>query len=566
MSRTSDRRIGSDLGSALIEVLIASALIASTSVALAWTTSSATRTTGFVEHVLASTLDVDRVHRHLPRDLDSYPTVDTLPTAMSSLPGSNVITLSADPSASPGAEIVSYRYIRAGDSWSLVRYELATASTSPVNASHSTVAERLASPPPAWTSGLTPSHAVIVSLETIPDASSTLQRRSIVLVFDSGEQIHVSGLHRNVDEVPTTSPASVATPVPNARCGGSISIVLNTSSTIWSQGAAATVTGAISKFIDLLRGTPSHVRIVAFERLAYSFYPDVSVGTYVELLNPSTSLTALMNKLTTLSTTSSSWRNGRNWEDGIWQSTRRDTGSLLSQPPDLVVFLTDGVPNRNRTNTTTDTDTTFHSADLTRAVTAAEYARSTGATLYGIILGSGADTTATGHLISVFGSVQWDGSNNVLPVDRARTFARPPIEGFTRLQDLLGLIAKWKCSGTVTLQQRVVNAGITSSPVDTWSFDVTTSGSADTLRAQVGGNKPSDTVDIGPANAGSQRVVTIVQGPRTGYRHYSSACTSSGIAIPSVTTTVSSTGTKTVTVTAPADVPISCTLTSEVVP
>lgn len=566
MFRTSDRRTGSDLGSALIEVLIASALIASTSVALAWTTSSTTRTTGFVEHVLASTLDVDRVHRHLPRDLDSYPTVDTLPTAMSSLPGSNVITLSADPSASPGAEIVSYRYIRAGDSWSLVRYELATASTSPVNAPHSTVAELLASPPPAWTSGLAPSHAVSVSLETIPDASSTLQRRSIVLVFESGEQIHVSGLHRNVDDVPTTTPTSVASPAPNARCGGSVSIVLNTSSTIWSQGAAATVTGAISKFIDLLRGTPSHVRIVAFERLAYSFYPDVSVGTYVDLLNPSTSLTALMNKLTTLSTTSSSWRNGRNWEDGIWQSTRRDTGSLLPQPPDLVVFLTDGVPNRNRTNTTTDTDTTFHSADLTRAVTAAEYARSTGAMLYGIILGSGADTTATGHLISVFGSVQWDGSNNVLPVDRARTFARPPSEGFTRLQDFLGLIAKWKCSGTVTLQQRVVNAGITSSPVDSWSFDVSASGSTDTLRAQVGGNKPSDTVDFGPANAGSQRVVTIVQGPRTGYRHQSSACTSSGIAISSVTTTVSSTGTKTVTVTAPADVPISCTLTSEVVP
>jgi hypothetical protein len=324
------------------------------------------------------------------------------------------------------------------------------------------------------------------------------------------------------------------------------------------------VTTSLTKFVESLRGTPTHVRVIAFDRNAYSFFPDIAIGTYVDMLGSPTTISSLLSRLSTLSTTSTSWRNGRNWEDGLWQATRRDTGTVLAQVPDLIVFITDGSPNRNRTNTTSDTDTTFHEADLTRAVTAAEYARGTGATLIGVLLGSGANSTSSAHLTTVFGQLAWEGSTAIAPLDRSRTFAQPAEAGFSRLDDIIGLIGSWRCAGTITLQQRVLISGVSSSPTDSWEFDVSASNPTFTQRTAVNPSRLSATVDLGGGDSAQARTITVTQNPRAGHRHHSASCTSSGVAL-SIQTVVDSNGATSILVPAPPRSAVTCVLTAEAV-
>ncbi|MFM8484262.1 MAG: hypothetical protein ACKOBT_13060, partial [Actinomycetota bacterium] len=118
----------------------------------------------------------------------------------------------------------------------------------------------------------------------------------------------------------------------------------------------------------------------------------------------SAALTSMHTSVEALDDTSTRWKAGSNWEDALWQAVWLDVGSILPSLPDLVVLVTDGVPTRNRTNLSSDGDNTFQDADLSRAVTAATYARSTGAALAGILVGTGATPTALSNLQTVIGS------------------------------------------------------------------------------------------------------------------------------------------------------------------
>lgn len=419
---------------------------------------------------------------------------------------------------------MSYRYVQEEGSWNLIRFELNDESTPADRAKRTLTARDLLPPGIDWSPGDAISHAATVSTSN--------DNREVEIAFASGSRLRVLGTVSDWTRTSASTPTTESPSLPSARCGGSIAIVLNTSSAIWSQGAAGSVTADLSGFVNEMRGTSTYVRIVAFDRLAYSLYPDLTAGTYVHILDSSTSLTALHNKLTALSTTSGSWRNGRNWEDGIWQATRRDTGQLFSQVPDLIIFITDGSPNRNRTNTSSDTDTTFHTADLTRAIAAADYARSVGSTLVGVLMGSAATETAASHLRSVFGSSTWDGSVAVLPPDRARSFTRPPAEGFSRLDEVLRLIGQWRCSGTVTLQKRLLAAGTPTDLTDSWSFEVDANDVSGTQLIAVHPTRVSNAADFGAGNSDRVRSITIAQTARVGFRHLSMSCTRSGISIP----------------------------------
>lgn len=547
-----------DSGASLLEVLLAASLIGLISTALATTATSISTSSGVVAHQLDITRDIERIQAIMSLDLTRYGSVDDSPGAMGNLPGSNVVTLSEPATNSqPGVPaIVSYRYFMSAGTGHLMRYALDDVSSPSTNA---TLSSHLPPPPTGWTPGNSVAHAATYAwIET-----NGAVDRVVDIVFANGERTRVIG-HRSGLAQPSTDTTQVpARSLTTPRCGGSVTIVLNTSSSTWSQGAASTITGDLLDFVHSMRGTPSHVRIVGFDRSAYSIYPENPIGSFIDMLNSSTLLTGLPNRLATLSSSSSNWRNGRNWEDGLWQATRRDIGTLYAQLPSLIVFITDGTPNRNRTNTSTDTDTTFHTADLTRAVTAADYARSTGATLVGILLGTGADTTARGHLASVFGSTTWEGSSNLLPANRARTFPRPTTEGFARLDEILGLIAQWRCSDTVTLQQRILSGTVSTPAIDPWTFSVTASNSADAVVATVDERRTSATVDLGLSDGVSGREITIVQAQRPGHRHHSATCTASGQPLATAARTAPD-GTTTLSVVSPARTAVSCTLTSEV--
>ncbi len=565
-----------DHGSSLIETLLASALVAVVSTALATSATSVSSTTNNILSNLEITRDIDRVRDHLPRDLSNYAVLELSPVTASQLPGTNVLTLSGhvptgaeSPQGSTQGGLVSYRYVSNEgsheESWQLFRFHLVEPTSPPESATQSLIASHLAPPPTDWMPSDFPVHAFSVS--ALPGIStetdSVSEQRIVEVTFSSGVRLSTGGVFRTVADMPSAPAPDDVEIVPSSRCGGTLTIVLNTSSTIWSQGAAPTVVGDLIGFIESMRSTPTHLRIVSFDRLALSFYPDVAVGTYVDLLNPSSSITTLISKLSNLSTTSSSWRNGRNWEDGLWQAARLNTGTLLAQTPDTVVFISDGSPNRNRTNTTSDTDTTFHTADLTRAVTAANYARNTGSVLYGILLGTGANGTAISHLTSVFGSLTWDGSTSLVPLDRARSFTRPTAEGFTRLDEILGLISRWHCAGTVTVQQRVLSSGVSSIPADLWSIGVSTADSSPPTIVSVGAGRTSATVDGGTDGSATPRLITITQQERPGHRHHSASCTSAGAPF-SLDTSSTPEGTTIIRLTASAMDIVSCILTSEV--
>lgn len=457
------------------------------------------------------------------------------------------------------SKIVSYRYVESNGSAALMRFALDDASSSAESSSTTTMSTRLPPPPSDWADRDPVTHAGMITSIEEPSVGS---QRMLEISFAGGTRTRVSARHREL-ATPSTTTAPVVDR-PNVRCGGSITIVLNTSSTSWTQGAASTITGDLSGFVQSLKGTPTHIRFVGFDRSAYSLFPETPIGSYVELLNSSTLLTALHSRLAALSSTATSWRNGRNWEDGLWQATRRDTGTLFSQLPDLVVFLTDGSPNRNRTNTSSDTDTTFHAADLSRASAAADQARNIGTMMIGVMLGAHADATASGHLDSVFGSLVWDGGTNLTPLDRARTFTRPPAEGFARLDEIFGLIAQWRCAGTLTLQQRTLSGGVSSPPTDTWSFEVSTDDSTAVVNAIVGPRNPSTTIDFGADERSRSTDFTLVLQQLPRFRHHSASCTAAG---QPLTTQVTSNDADTAVLrfSAPPRTALSCTLTSEAI-
>lgn len=559
-------RSENDRGSSMIEILIAASLLGITSSALAMVSTSITPMSRIAFDNLDFARDVGRIRDLVPSDLAVYPSVDTSPGAMEQLPGTNVATLrhSATQETPTGGanggntRLVSYRYVEVEDEWHLIRFELADEATSPAQATRTTVSSRLKSPPSGWRPGTSASHAVTLLRAEGPTAYET----AVEIHFSSGARATTSGTYRLLANAPSPVTDPPVEPIPTVRCGGSITIVLNTASTIWSLGAAATVTTSLARFVDSLRGTPTHLRVIAFDRSAYSFFPDIAIGTYVDMFGSPTSISTLLSRLTTLSTTSTSWRNGRNWEDGLWQATRRDTGTVLAQVPDLIVFITDGSPNRNRTNTTSDSDTTFHEADLTRAVTAAEYARGTGATLMSVLVGSGSNSTSAAHLTTVFGQLAWEGTTAISPLDRSRTFAQPASAGFSQLVDILGLIGTWRCGGTITLQQRVLISGVSSAPADSWEFTVSASNPTFMQRTVVQPSQLSATVDLGAEDSGQARTITISQDSRAGYRHHSASCTSSGIAL-SIQTIVDSNGAISMFVPAPPRSAVTCVLTAE---
>ncbi len=564
------RRSDSDAnrGSSLLDVLLAATLIGLTSSALAGVAHSITPVSRVVTRSLEVTRDIERIQSTMSTDLGKYSTLDDSPVSLPHLPGSNLVTLS-DPleDASVAGSVVppryvSYRYVGAGDSGHLIRFHLDDVSSLDDVSMQTTLSTHLVSPPAGWTPGAVVTHAAELS---ISEESSTGVERVLEIEFADGSHTKVGGRFRHLEPMTVPETPSSAPNVPNIRCGGSVTIVLNTSSTTWSQGAAATVTKDVSDFVTSLIGTPSHVRLLGFDRSSFVLYPETPIGGFVELLNTSTALTALQNRLATLPTNSTNWRNGRNWEDGLWQSTRRDTGTLFSQLPDLVILLTDGSPNRNRTNTTSDTDTTFHTADLTRAAAAADYARSTGSTLIGILLGSGADATAAGHLATVFGSMVWEGSTQILPLDRARSFTRPTAEGFARLDEIFQLISQWRCAGTVTLQQRILVNDSPTPATGSWTFDVQAEGSNVGATATLDQRRPSATIDLGVDDSVGNRQISIAQRPLAGFRHHSATCTASGMSIP-VNALTDSGGATILLLSAPARTAVSCTLTAETMP
>jgi hypothetical protein len=514
---------------------------------------------------IAESKDVTFLQAWIPTDLASAVSRNVEPTyqpaAATMLPGTNVITITRPDlsgSSAPSYVTISYRYVNDGDEWQLRRYEIRNPNGPSPEVTQVGVAHELAAPPPTWTATQPPVHAVLVTAR-----NQVVLRpigEDVDVTFASGEVFTTGGAGlSSEDQLPTNYTGGIVDPAaPPSRCGGTVTIVLDTSSSVpWQNGQTALVNAALG-FIDAYTGTPTFMRIVGFDISAYSYYP-TTAGQYVNILNPSSSLTAMRNKVDAQDTSSGRWGGGTNWEDGLWQAFRTTSGTPFAQLPELVVFVSDGEPNRNRTNLPSDGDTRYNSTDLSRAVTAANYGRGTGARVVGVLVGNDASTTNQDRMRSVVGPVTWNGTGptNLGNASAADFFLPANSASFAQLGNVLRAISAAQCGGTVTVQKRIEVAGSLVEASGVWSYTTDVG-----VRELDLATSSSITFDYTFPTGTTTRSVRIGETPVAGYTFVRAECTSAGAPLGADRITSPTDGTSGVIVTLTPDEAVSCVMIS----
>ena len=554
-----------DRGMTLVELLITVTILGIIMTSLSAAMIVILRTEQPIKDNLSESKDITFLQAWIPNDLASASSrnIDPMyqPSTRTTLPGTNVLTLDRADISTSGVTanyVVSYRYVQVRDEWQLQRYEIRNVGLATQTITKVGVAHQLASPPPTWNPTQSPVHAVSVT-----SRNQVVLRpigEDVQVTFGSGEEFTTGGAGlSSQDQLPTDYTGGIIDPsAPPTRCGGTVTVVLDTSSSIPAQGGATSLVNAALGFIDAFSGTPTYLRIVGFDVSAYSYYP-TTAGQYVNILNPTAALTAMRTKVDNQDLSTARWGGGTNWEDGLWQAFRTTSGTAFSQLPELVVFISDGEPNRNRTNTPNDGDARFNTTDLSRAVTAANYGRGTGARIVGILVGSDASTTNQGRMKSVVGNVVWNGTGATNPGNAAAAdfFLPANSASFAQLGNVLRSISAAVCGGTITVQKRIEQAGLLSEATGTWSY-TTDVGVRDLDTSQ----SSSATFDFTFPNSTTTRTVQITETPKSGYTFLRAECSSSGIALPASRLRAPTDGSPGVIVTLTPDEAVSCLMVS----
>ena len=554
-----------DRGMTLVELLITVTILGIIMTSLSAAMIVILRTEQPIKDNLSESKDITFLQAWIPNDLASASSrnIDPMyqPSTRTTLPGTNVLTLDRADISTSGVTanyVVSYRYVQVRDEWQLQRYEIRNVGLATQTITKVGVAHQLASPPPTWNPTQSPVHAVSVT-----SRNQVVLRpigEDVQVTFGSGEEFTTGGAGlSSQDQLPTDYTGGIIDPsAPPTRCGGTVTVVLDTSSSIPAQGGATSLVNAALGFIDAFSGTPTYLRIVGFDVSAYSYYP-TTAGQYVNILNPTAALTAMRTKVDNQDLSTARWGSGTNWEDGLWQAFRTTSGTAFSQLPELVVFISDGEPNRNRTNTPNDGDARFNTTDLSRAVTAANFGRGTGARIVGILVGNDASTTNQGRMKSVVGNVAWNGTgaNNPGNAAAADFFLPANSASFAQLGNVLRSISAAVCGGTITVQKRIEQAGVLSEATGTWSY-TTDVGVRDLDTSQ----SSSATFDFTFPSGTTTRTVQITETPKSGYTFVRADCSSGGIAIPASRLRSPTDGSPGVIVTLTPDEAVSCLMVS----
>ena len=563
--KSTSQTVQRDRGMTLVELLITVTILGIIMTSLSAAVTVILRTERPIKDHLSESKDITFLQAWIPNDLASATSrnIDPLyqPTATKKLPGTNVLTLNrADISASGTTTnyVVSYRYVQVNDEWQLQRYEIRNVGLTTQVITQVGVAHQLAAPPSTWNPTQSPIHAV-----TVTSRNQVVLRpigEDVQVVFGSGEEFTTGGAGlSSQDQLPTDYTGGIIDPsAPPTRCGGTVTVVLDTSSSIPTQGGATSLVNAALGFIDAFSGTPTYLRMVGFDVSAYSYYP-TTAGQYVNILNPSADLTAMRTKVDNQDLATARWGSGTNWEDGLWQAFRTTAGTAFSQLPELVVFISDGEPNRNRTNTPNDGDARFNTTDLSRAVTASNYGRGTGARIVGILVGSDAITTNQDRMKSVVGNVVWNGTGPSSPGNAAAAdfFLPANSASFAQLGNVLRSISAAVCGGTVTVQKRIEQAGVLSEATGTWSYTTDVG-----VRALNTSQSSSATFDYTFPSGTTTRTVQITETPKSGFTFVRADCSSGGTALPSARMRIPTDGSPGVVITLTPDEAVSCLMVS----
>jgi len=576
---------GYTLPELLIAMLISGILIVS--ISMAFTT--VLRTQGQASARLRESKDITFVQTWLPVDLSSAletfdtpsdvellaglagvtPPMTVVPTAdaapgTTGLPGTNVITVvRPDLSAGPGVYyIVSYRYHQVNGEWQISRFEIHNPGQANQVTKTVGVAHEIPAPPPGWDPSMAPTHAAVVTAR-----NQVILRpigEDVELVFDSGNTFKSGGAGLSAEnQLPASGFGGLTNPsAPPSRCGGRMALVLDSSGSI--GGYESQVKAAANSFINSFSGTPYYLTLNGFDTESYGMTGTNSKtkgvrAPYVSLLNGGAPVAALNTRVNNFSVGGYT-----NWADGLNIVFRQDNGTFLGAPygvdqPDLIVFITDGDPNRGRSTSNGNTVTLSSSDATAQAQAIANDGRSNGTETIGIMVGpSKPSNSAISRLKSVVGNDEWDGrvnSDGTIVLANAAT-ADLFRGSFDELGDVLRAILIAECGGTLTLQKRIdVGGGVLENPASgAYSFD-TSLGSRTLDRAQTS----SITFDYAFA-AGQINQVVEIRETTPGLVFKGAQCTAGGIPIASPLLTD---GTAGVSVTVSIDKAVSCLMISE---
>jgi len=486
--RRATRDSGFTLPELLVSITVAGTMLASVCAALIVVLKTAPQ----AEQRVAVSKDISFVQTWLPVDLASASATNTeplfSPATSEVLPGTNALTIRRfDISGTTVREYyVAYRYVNVGLEWQLVRFEIRNDGTPAETVFRVGVAHELPAPPPGWTPDQKPVHAVEVKSRNQVVLKPIGE--DVIVTFDNGESFTTGGAGLSEDEFLPSDPnlGFVDPSAPPSRCGGTITLVLDTSGSVPANNGGVQLETAATEFIDLFQGTPVRMNVIGFDRAAYRMFPTTE-GSFFGLLNPSADITAARNRITVLDNRDGNWNpslrdsplvdgihwdqigSGTNWESGLHMPFFDTANNPYPTTPDLVVFVTDGEPNRNIANAGGSNIST--SVAVASAQSKANDGRRTSARVIGVLVGADFNkASAISNLKSVVGSVEYDpaangGGGNAADADFFRA-------AFVNTANALRAIMAAECGGTITLQKKVDVGGVLQDvPADSrWNF------------------------------------------------------------------------------------------------
>jgi hypothetical protein len=301
----------------------------------------------------------------------------------------------------------------------------------------------------------------------------------------------------------TTPPVPVTNnPELNVKCGLRVMLVLDESSSISDADVTRTRLAA-GAFVSALRGTGSQLAIVSFAIGARTLadYREVSNGNSTYFAN------AIAAFATNVPFTG---RAGTNWQDAFDQVRRVD--ATHSEPADLVVFVTDGNPNRTGTPTsmTSAAGTTNHgeneagwTAAMPASITAANAVKGTAAQPRSRIFAMGVGAALNNA----------DSQRRLQWISGQSEFGTPPpahlnpnfatadwtrVQDFTALEeDLKGIVTEL-CGGSLTITKKALDPNGNLQVANGWEFTTTLESGGHTWTS--------------PASAGVGREATLATG------------------------------------------------------
>ncbi len=517
----SDSGHGRDGGFTLIEIIvgmmITGMLVATMTVAY----STFLRTYPEAVNRVAVSKDVMFVQAWLPIDLASAMSVDDdpllQPASTQTLDGTNVMNITRQDLQSPGHPeyFVNYRYQMIGSEWVLVRYEIRNpGSTDPANpetVSIVGIAHQLAQPDvdPSWDPTKRPTFAFDMTGRN-PGRLRQVAR-DVRVTFIDGTSYDTGGAGLGPGSLLTdvTNGGFVNPSSPPSRCGGRITLVLDTSSSLSAQ--LPTVKNAAKGFVDAFQGTPTQLRIVEFDAVGKPVSPTTWNGAPIDMLNlTAAGVTAVKAQIDAIDNNTG----GTNWEDGLRIAMTDFSDKVAINPatavPDTVVFFTDGEPYNY-----IDGSGVSRGTDLTNAVNEAKTISNMkaewGISIKGVFVqndGQSSGSTrleeARERMRQLVGSTDWvpgpDGS--VGNADAASLFYT---SDWNQLSNIFQQIFVSDCGGTVTVQRR--ENGSPTDPVTSGSYEYSTDTGVGTLRA-ASANSITFDYDL---DSGSSRWVTMVE-------------------------------------------------------